>query len=271
MSFSDFVADDEEIVRRQLLHLTPPLTSFCAAEYAFSLQLALHYLNVEGIKSDFTPKGDLQLGNTVFKQLKPHTSGYQRVDASGYQVLLNYRSLHSPQNIAEQVPLRDVLNDRINPKLAQLIKDRIVLIGGTAPSTVDYWKTPYSASALPNQKQIPGVLVQAQMVSHILSAVLDRRPLFWWWSVRVETLWVWGWSLVGGALAWRIRKTLWLGLAGLTGLGVLFVACFGIFTQAGWVPLVPSALALIATQVIVVLRMRSRPLSETATGKVKFN
>lgn len=254
LSFSDFVADDDEIARRQLLHLTPPLTSRCAAEYAFSLQIAFHYLEAEGIKSDLTPEGHLRLGDVVFKQLKPHTSGYQRVDASGYQVLLNYRSLRSPQDIAKLVPLEDVLTDQINPELAELVQNRIVLIGVTAPSTVDYWKTPYSARALPNQKQVPGVFVQAHMVSHILSAVLDRRPLIWWWPVWVEVLWVWGWSLVGGTIAWRIRQPLHLVIAGVTGLGVLSGICFGIFTQAGWVPLVPSALALVATQAAVVLK-----------------
>lgn len=261
LSFSDFVADDGEIARRQLLHLTPTLTSPCAAEYAFSLQIAFHYLEAEGIKSDLTPQGYLRIGEVVFKQLKPHTSGYQRVDASGYQVLLNYRSLRSLQDIAKLVPLRDVLSDRINPELTELVKDRIVLIGVTAPSTVDYWKTPYSARALPNQKQIPGVFVQAHMVSHILSAVLDRRPLIWWLPVWVEVLWVWGWSLVGGTLAWRIRQPVRLGIGGVTGLGILFGICFGIFTQAGWVPLVPSALALVVTQAAVVLRKRLRPRS----------
>lgn len=257
LSFSDFVADDDEFARRQLVHLTPPLTSPCAADYAFSFQIALHYLDTKGIKSIFTPQGYLQLGNAVFKQLKPHSSGYQQVDASGYQVLLNYRSVNSPQKIAPQVSLRDVLTDRINPKLAELVKDRIVLIGVTAPSTVDLWKTPYSTRALPNQKQIPGVFVQAHMVSNILSAVLDRRPLFWWWSMWFEALWIWGWSMVGGTLAWYIRQPLCLGLAKVAGLGVLFVVCFGIFTQAGWVPLVPSALALVTTGVVV-LKVRSR-------------
>lgn len=257
LSFSDFVADDDEFARRQLVHLTPPLTSPCAASYAFSLQIALHYLKAKGIKANFTRQGYLQLGNAVFKQLKPHISGYQQVDTSGYQVLLNYRSLNSPQNIAPQVSLRDVLSNRINPKLAGLVKDRIVLIGVTAPSTVDLWKTPYSARALPNQKQIPGVFVQAHMVSHILSAVLERRPLFWWWSMWFEALWIWGWSMVGGTLAWYIRQPLCLGLAGVAGLGVLFVVCFGIFTQAGWVPLIPSALAWVTTGAVVLL-VRSR-------------
>lgn len=254
LSFSDFVADDNDVARRQLLHLTPPLTSPCAAEYAFSLQIALDYLQAKGIKSYINPEGNLQIANVVFKQLKSHTSGYQQVDASGYQVLVNYRSLSSPQNIAQQVSLRDVLNDRINSELVELLKGRIILIGVIAPTTTDYWKTPYSAKVVPNQKLIPGVFVQAHMISQILSAVLDHRPLLWWWPTWVEGLWVWGWSLLGGILAWYIRSPLRLGMAGMIMLLSLSGICFGVFTQAGWIPLIPAALALMATQVAVVFK-----------------
>ncbi|GET36669.1 CHASE2 domain-containing protein [Microseira wollei] len=252
LGFSDFVADDDEIARRHLLHLMPPLTSPCAADNAFSLQMALDYLNAQSIEAKFTKQGELQIGDVVFKKLKSQSGGYQRVDASGYQVLLNYRSLRSLQNIAPQISLRDILNNRINPELREYVKNRIVLIGVTAPTTADQWKTPYSVNAPPNQTLIPGVFVQAQMVSQILSAVLDRRPLLWWWPEWVEVFWVWGWALVGGMLALCIRQPLGLGLAGVVTLGMLFGICFIIFTAAGWVPFVPSALALLATEVALV-------------------
>ncbi len=253
LSFSDFVADSDDIARRQLLHLIPPLESNCSAEYAFSFQVAQHYLKAQGIKWKINSQGNLQIRDVVFQQLKSHTSGYQAVDASGYQLLLNYRKLPSPQKIAAQVALRQVLNGEINPELVTLVKDRIVLIGVTTPSTADHWKTPYSASTLDNEKQIPGVFVQAQMVSHILSAVLDERPLFWWWAGWVEALWIWGWSLLGGIIAWRLSQPLYLGLAvGLAQLTV-FAISFSLFTQSGWIPLVPSALALVASAVVMKL------------------
>jgi CHASE2 domain-containing sensor protein len=266
LSFSDFVADSDHIARRQLLHLTPPLKSPCAAKYAFSYLLARHYLNARGINADINRERNLQIGNVVFKRLKSHSSGYQGVDASGYQVLLNYRSLPSLQNIADRIALRDVLNDQINPELLESVKNRIVLIGVTAPSSSDYWETPFSAIAFgtarrviapDEEKQIPGVFVQAQMVSHILSTVLDGRRLFWWWSGWVEALWVWGWSLLGGIIAWRIRQPLYLGLGITVALLTVFSICFGIFTQAGWIPLVPSALALVSCA--VVLKVLPRP------------
>ncbi|MCC5618542.1 CHASE2 domain-containing protein [Nostoc sp. CHAB 5836] len=263
LSFSDFVADDEVIARRQLLHLAPPPTSLCTTKYAFSLQLALDYLHKEGQTSNVTKEGYLQIGNVVFKQLNEHTSGYQKVDASGYQILLNYRSLPSVEKIAEQVSLRDVLDEKIPLESVQLLRDRIVLIGLSAPTnTNDYWKTPFSANVKPKQKQIAGVFVQAQMLSQILSAVLDRRPLLWWWSGWMETIWVWGWSLLGGITAWYYSKPLYRGLVVMVTLLTLFGLCFGIFILAGWVPFIPSALALLVTQVAVISWFRRSHLNK---------
>ncbi|MFN6565483.1 MAG: CHASE2 domain-containing protein [Nostoc sp. ChiSLP01] len=251
-SFSDFVADDDEILRRQLLNLTPPLESPCAAADAFSLQLARHYLQAKGIQAEITSEGYLQIGNVVFQPLKEHSSGYQRIDASGYQILLNYRSLRTNEKIAETVSLKDILNDQINPELVESLKNRIVMIGVTAPSNkADYWKIPHT------KKKIQGLLVQAHMVSHILSAVEDRRPLFWWWPGWLEAVWIWGWSLVGGIVAWRCSKPLYLGLGMSAVLLALFGICFGIFTQAGWIPLVPPVLALVLTATAVVWTLRT--------------
>lgn len=258
-SFSDFVADEGDIARRQLLHLTPSAKSPCVAEYSFNFQLAQHYLNAQGIRWKINSNKNLQIGDVEFKELKSHTSGYQKFDASGYQILLNYRSLLSPQKIARQVALKDILTDQIKPELIESLKNRIVLIGVTAStSSPDYWKTPYTSNAADNDKQIPGVFVQAHMISQIISAVLDKRPLLWWWSGWIETLWVSGWSLLGGIIAWRIHQPLYLGLAIAISLYAIFSICFSIFTFAGWIPLVPSALALIASALILKILPRYR-------------
>lgn len=240
LSFSDFVEDDDGILRRHILALTPDPASPCPASYSFSTLLAFHYLAAEGILPKFTPDKNLQLGNIVFKRLQEHTGSYQQVDARGNQVLLNYRSSRSPEKIAARVTLGEVLKNRINPNS---VKDRLILIGVTAPSTGDYWSTPYGTGQL---QKMPGILLQAQMVSQILSAVLDRRPLLWFWSFWGEALWIWGWSLVGGVFALTIRRFLNLTIAGVAAIGFLCGICFGLFLQGGWVPLVPSAIALLA-------------------------
>jgi CHASE2 domain-containing sensor protein len=252
LSFSDFVTDNDNIARRQLINLTPPLKSSCTSPYSFSYILARHYLTTQGFQAEINPQGYLQIGNTVFKSLKSQSGGYQDVDASGYQVLLNYRSLSSVEKIAPQISLRDILENQIKPETVKEIQNRIILIGVTAPSSSDVWKTPYTKTSK-GEQQISGVFIQAQMVSHILSAVLNNRPLFWFWSEWIEALWVWGWSLVGGAIAWGCYKPLYLGLSiSITSL-LIFGICFGIFTQAGWIPMIPPVLALIITVIVLKL------------------
>lgn len=248
LGFSDVVVDPDGILRRHLLTLAlEDPTSPCVTPYAFSVQLAARYLAVEGILPKLTPAGYLQFGSTVFKPLEPSTGAYRQVDTGGYQVLLNYRSSHAFQNIAPQVTLTQVLTGKVNPSL---VKNRIILIGVTDKSYPDYLSTPYGQQ--PGQ-EIPGVVVQAQMVSQILSAVLDQRPLMRFWPQWGELLWIWSWSLLGGILAWRFRSLVSLGLAVGIALGALCGLCFGLLTQGAWVPLVPPALSLIMAGGVVVI------------------
>ena len=250
--FSDFVIDADSILRRHLIAMKPPSASPCTTPYALSSRLAFRYLEGEGIFAKYTQKGDLQLGKAVFKRWRSHMGGYQQVDASDYQILLNYRSHSSPVKFAPTVTLTEVLTGKVKP---DQVKGRIVLIGVTAQSSHDDFLTPYSANKWPSEK-MPGVIAQAQMVSQILSAVLDGRPLLWVWPMWGEVLWVWGWSVVGGAIAWRCQTIRDRGLAGVASLGVLSGLCFGLITQGGWVPLIPSALALITTAGCVITSTR---------------
>lgn len=251
VGFSDILSDDDSTVRRQLLHLNPPASSPCTTEYAFSLQLALYYLATAGIEPKVTPQGDLQFNNVVFKRLNANNSGaYKRADLRGYQVLLNYRPYRKITDIAFHVNLHDLLNDRLTPAIVSQLQDRIVLIGVTAPTSVnDYWFTPYSNSQKRFEKQLPGVFLQAQMVSHILSAVLDRRPLLSVWNLGIENLWIAAWSLVGSLLAKNFKQTLYLGLVTSGTLLILYGLCFGLLLQGNLVPLVPPALALVVTSI----------------------
>jgi CHASE2 domain-containing sensor protein len=188
----------------------------------------------------------LQIGTTVLKRLRLNAGGYNNIDVGGYQVLLNYRSSPSPLDVAGRVTLTQVLNGQLNPNA---VKDRIVLIGVTDLSAKDYFFTPYSTGQRDYQ-DMPGVVAHAQMVSQILSAVLDQRPLLWVWSDWGEALWIFGWALTGGLFSWRSQFFLRWGLVGGT-LFVLYSLCFGLLIQGGWVPLVPSALALVSTSVSV--------------------
>ncbi|MEL7359313.1 MAG: CHASE2 domain-containing protein [Cyanobacteria bacterium J06560_6] len=223
------------VIRRQLLAVSD--VAPCDSYYALSIVLAQHYLSQENIESLFTQAGDLQMGDVVFRPLDKNAGGYHNIENSGYQILLNYRA---SQQIADKVSLSDFLSDRFDPSLA---KDRIVLIGTVAPSFNDsQWQTPLgSDNALGNI--MAGIEVQAHMLSQLLSAVKDNRPLLWWWSDLYEALWIVSWSAVSGLLIWRLSTPLTRLAGGGCVVLVLYGCCWILLQQGGWVPLVPTVLA----------------------------
>ncbi|AFY36405.1 CHASE2 domain-containing protein [Calothrix sp. PCC 7507] len=239
LGFSDFVQDNDGVVRRHLLFMTPNTISRCTASYAFSTLLAFHYLYGRGIAPKFTQDNNLQLGNQIFPSIASRTGGYQSVDAGGSQILLNYRAMVNPQTIAQQVSLKDIFSDRVNPKA---IQNRIILIGVVDRSVGDYWATPWGAGS---SDKIPGVLVHAHMISQILSAVLDQRPLLWVWTGWGEILWIGVWSVVGGVVAWRCSKLLIMSAIVVTSEITLVFCCWILLNVGGWVPLLAPVVSLL--------------------------
>ncbi|BAZ00311.1 diguanylate cyclase/phosphodiesterase with Chase sensor [Tolypothrix tenuis PCC 7101] len=254
IGFNDFVVDPDGVVRRNLIYAQQGEEKF----YSFSLQLSLKYLAKQGITLKVKSEA-LLLGNAVFPTLNNNSGGYHDIDSAGYQVMISYRS---PENIARQLSLTQVLRGEFEPNW---IKDKVVLIGTTAPSLKDLFFTPYSAAKSANPG-LPGVLLHAQLVGQILNTTLDQQPVFWFWPEWAEFLWVWTWALVGSVLAWRLRHPLSLGVAGVICLGSLFTICLGIFTQAGWIPLVAPMLALaIATGTVLAYKLLHNTLHDTLT------
>lgn len=239
LGFSDFVQDPDGLVRRQLVFMSPNPASPCTPAYAFSVQLAFRYLAAKGMAPKFTADRDLQLGNVVFRSLNNRTGGYQPIDASGSQILLNYRATPNLSAIAQQVTLSQLLAGQVNPNA---IQDRIVLVGITIPKEGDYWST---LAGNGFSQRIAGVMIHSHMVSQMLSAVLDRRSLLWVWPSTVEWLWVAVWALMGSALGWSFQRFALWGLANGLAIVILIGSCWFLLLQAGWVPLVPSTLALL--------------------------
>ncbi|EGJ31279.1 MULTISPECIES: CHASE2 domain-containing protein [Moorena] len=259
LGFSDVVVDPDGVIRRHLLAFNPDPKSVCSASYALSTQLAMRYLVAEGIFPKYTEaqkqdKQYLQLGDVVFKPLTHHTGSYHKLHAWGHQIMLNYRFHQSPEDFVPQVTLSQVLKGKINP---DAFKGKIVLIGVTAPSRKDYLFTPYSKGN-DIEDQTPGVIIHAHMVSQILSAVLDERPLIRHWPAWREVVWIWGWGLTVGLVCWRCKSSLRLGVL-LLALSILYGSCLGLLKQGYWVPLVPSALAVVVIGSFIVLYDQPSP------------
>lgn len=252
VGFADFGVDPGGILRRALLFMKPPTIKgnssvqkhLCNDSsqvlFSFNLQLALRYLQGQKISPKLAADQSLWLGKTNLKKLESNDGGYRNADARGYQILINYRSR---QQVANQVRITDVLEGKVDPNL---VKDKIVLIGYTTETVKDLFYTPYSARKQSNQF-MPGIVAHGQVVSQILSAVLDNRPMFWFWPEWAEILWISGWSILGGTLASRMAHPVRLALT----FGAILSGCcaigFGIFLLGGWVPVAAPALALILT------------------------
>lgn len=254
IGFSDISLDSDGTLRRHIITLKPNAASVCNAEYAFSSQLAFRYLALTNGISPKYNKGELQLGKANLKRLREHMGGYHKLDDRSYEILLNYRAYRSPSEVISRVTLAQVLKGQLKP---DDVKDKIVLIGTTAESFRAYNSTPYSTYQ-ENYQKLPDVIIQAQMVSQLISAALDGRPLIWWWDFWVDGLWIWGWGVVGGAIAWRCQSKQYLIIVTGTSIAILYGACWIFFTQSGWVPLIPSGLALVGTSFAVLVYNRSQ-------------
>lgn len=248
IGFADVISDHDEVLRRHQLRVVPPENAACQATQAIGFLLARRYLELEPGKTltyidPVQSDGILQLGSAVFPpRLNFLAGGYQGIDSSGYQLLINYRTpAGDPLNIAERVSLGEILEDRVRPEQIAAWRDRLILIGITSNfSAQDVVRTPY--------KEVHGVILQAQIASQILSTVLNRRL-----SLRVlpfwgDWLWILGWSCMGGLIVYKLRsptRLLWASGAAIVG---LYLSCWVGLSFAGlWLPLVPATLSLLST------------------------
>lgn len=261
VGFSDFIADEDQVVRRFLISQDTMANSQCVAKESFSLVLARRYLELEKpdkliYQAPFTSGELLKIGNFSLPHIQPFTGGYQDVDSSGYQLLLNYRAVgNNPDAIAKLITVEDVLKNRISE---QDVRDKIILIGITAKVAIsDDWNTPYGTMS--------GVVVQAHMISQILSAIQNQRPLITVFPQWIESLWILGCSASGAYLIYLFR-TSWkkIGASAAVSVLVLYGINLGSFSWLSfWLPFVPSTLAFLISGgavLYIVYRPANQPL-----------
>ncbi|MEL6901700.1 MAG: CHASE2 domain-containing protein [Cyanobacteria bacterium J06606_4] len=268
-------------VRRQLLSYDPDFSttpSTCTTPYSLSFQLAFEYLYQQGITPlEVTPNEHWRFGPVVFRSLPSRFGGYQNLEASSSQVLLNYRTSQPAQKIS----FEQLLAGNFDPSL---LRDRIVLIGYNAPVSKDYFDTPYGPMS--------GLWVHTHMVSQLISTVLDERPLIrtlpqwrsWQWG---DGLWILAWSGLSGYIGWflvgysaknrrggSVAVGLWLLAAGFFTL-LLYGICWAGMASGLWLPLIPSGLAALVAGSAVVMTSKAdqgkMPPSGGALGQPKLS
>ncbi len=244
--FSDIWRDGDRVLRRYVLFMQSNYREACATQFSFGSLAALLYLQADGIEPITRSSDRIQLGKAILTRLPKDASAYRDLDNRGFQLMLNYRNA---AEVAQRVRLADVLEGKVDPNL---IKNRIVLIGVTAPvsNASGFFVTPLTRWGKPSG-EMSGVMVEAHAISQLLSAVLDDRPLLAVWNPWIEGLWVGGWAVLGGAIALSSRRRIWVwGLAmGISAGGLVWVS-LGLLVGGQWVPLVPAAGALFAAGAI---------------------
>lgn len=252
VGFADQIEDADGKVRRALLSVG----SETAPHYSLAVKLALPYLEAEGLSlKQLDPEGRrFELGKAIFERFEPQDGGYINAQVGqSYQILLNFRGTEA--NFLT-VSLRQVLNRQIP---AELFRDRIVLIGYTAESIDDRFRTPYNDDWFNSGQRINGVTLHANIVSQIISAALDGRSLIRVWSDPAEWFWVLLWAGVGAVIGWALRSPWQLGIGILCLSGGLIGGSYLIFLAGWWIPIVPTLLGLwITTMVIILLTDKQR-------------
>ncbi|MEM8613622.1 MAG: CHASE2 domain-containing protein, partial [Cyanobacteria bacterium P01_H01_bin.105] len=241
--------------------------SVCAPPAAYTFLLAKTYLEAEGIDSDVIVKSDdygeyiesVVLGDTILPDVYGNGTAYHGGTGKpnwtnlggrewssileGYETLINFWTYKDPntqeqvgarlKDFAQQVSLEAVIKNEVPP---ELIRDRIVLIGYTdfSDRNSDDFNTPYGDS-------VPGVYLHGQMVSQLINAVLEDRPLMRWWPFMGEVGWIFLWSGVGGVIFWIFVRPAPFLSACVGSIAVLTLACYGfIIGPVIWVPWVPA-------------------------------
>jgi adenylate cyclase len=235
-AFVDILVDPGGIVRRGLLYLDDGGPS----QRSFSLQLALAYLARDGVaeKPDAVDKDLLRLGATTIRPFLPNEGGgYAGADASGYQMLLDYRGAPAP---FARVTVGELLDGKVDPALA---RDRVVIVGSSAESLKDYFTTPLSQRGA---EFTTGAQIHAHQVSQLLRLAKGESSPVRTLSRSQEAALLALFCALGLAawLATRAKQLAGLALGGVALLAFAWYAC----AAAGvWLPVVPLTLGFVVT------------------------
>ncbi|WP_310834411.1 CHASE2 domain-containing protein [Aetokthonos hydrillicola] len=252
IALADLVLDTDGKVRRGLLSAGDGEGKIFLG---LAPQLSLIYLKNKGIALQALDKNNtyLQLGKAVFTPLTGDEFSYRHADMGGYQIILNFRGF---QDNFDTVKMRDILNNRVP---SALVRDRIVLIGTTAKSINDFVNVGYSRNLHDQEKNMAGVVVHANLISQILSAALDGRPLLRVWSEQAEWLWVLCWSFLSSGVTWRGLQSNsqrkqplpgWSILVILSGTVIILGISYTALMIGWWIPSISPLLTIFLSTII---------------------
>ncbi len=246
VGFNDMIVDPGGVVRRGLLFLDDSKTVF----YSFALRLALLYLEADGIipqPGDSEPQA-LRLGSTTLPPLEANDGGYVDTDARGYQILLGFHGGPAP------FPMFSLTDLRAGRVKADVIRDKIVIVGVVSESVKDTFYTPHSGR-FSVDFGVSGIVLHAHLVDQLLrSALQGTRPTGSFKDIY-ETAWILLWSILGSVLGRWIRSATIFALLCAGGLFILALFAYAVFIVGWWIPFVPPAAAWLVSAALTTAYM----------------
>ena len=234
-AFNDVLLDAGGTVRRGLLFLDDG----GQPQRSFALALALTYLAPQGIapRPDATDPAHMRLGATTLAPLEARDGGYAGSDASGYQMLLDYRGAPAP---FRRYTLGDLLDGRID---GAVVRDRVVIVGSSATSLKDFFQTPFSSAALP---YVTGSELHAHQVSQLLRLAQGESKPVRTLPEMVEILLL-ALCCLAGLVAWVATRPQTLAALIAGGLTALAIAWYAAAAASIWFPILPLVLGFVLT------------------------
>lgn len=213
-----------------------------AFKFSFALRVAQLYLETEGIHlaNGTADPTAMRFGTVEIPRLHPNFGGYVggNAPAGTVQALINFRRGPQPFQVLRAEAL---LAGNFDPGM---LRDRIVLLGVTAPSVPD--RSSAAATSVIDREAawVYGLEVQAHAIGQIVNAVLDGRPLLRAWSDGWESAWIvfWGSAGIGFAARSRTPRSTLLWSIGFAAISI--GASYGLFLAGWWVPVIPAVAAL---------------------------
>ncbi|MEH2163597.1 MAG: CHASE2 domain-containing protein [Nostoc sp.] len=261
VGLADLVLDGDRFVRRALLTATDAKEQD-TLKAGLATVVALKYLESDNISlKNIDPKQQkFQLGKAIYLPLNNQEAGYFDADLGGYQILLNW---HGTDAAFRTVAMRDVLAGRIP---ANLMRDRMVFIGSTAASTNDFFNTPFSSSWMSAQKQMPGVVVHANIALQLVQGAKTGETNLHGVSGFAVSLWIILSSAIGSSGSWflssrKLRipggKILWATIAIS---GVFVGGGYEMFLHGILIPVTPTLAAFISSVIATTNAYKQRQL-----------
>ncbi len=228
---ADVVTDAGGVVRRGLLAATDARTK--RSVRTLGMALAEQYAG-QGLRA---MGDDAALGGNRVVLVTPSFGPYARVDAAGYQTLLDFRG---GRDRFRRLSLSDLMQ---SDDAATLVRGRAVLIGTEAPSVNDSFATPFS-TGWHGGAPLSGVMLHAHVADQLLrihaGEAAGRTAL----PRAADAAIIWACSMAAAATALALPSAGLVFAASITaGAGLIAWAAYALFGAGLILPGVPAILA----------------------------